>query len=92
LTLAAFLLIQPGFAESLKASDWKCQEKSGWKILSTEFGRRLKGAVEFVVGSVNPSKDFKPRQHRILESPLTCAPLVTAHQQDCHAFGIKCES
>jgi hypothetical protein len=55
LTLAAFLLIQPGFAESLKTSDWKYREKSGWKILLTEFGLRLKDAVEFVVGSANPT-------------------------------------
>lgn len=27
-----------------------------------------------------------------IESPLICATLVAAHQQDCCAFGIKCES
>jgi hypothetical protein len=51
LTLAGSLLIRPGFAESLKTSDWKYQEKSERKTPLTEFGRRLKGAVEFAVDS-----------------------------------------
>jgi hypothetical protein len=55
LTLAGSLLIRPGFAESLKTSDWKYQEKSERKTLLTEFGRRLKGAVEFAIGFANPA-------------------------------------
>ncbi|MFZ2301596.1 MAG: hypothetical protein WAW10_06985 [Gallionella sp.] len=73
MTLVASLLIRPGFAESLKTSGWKYQEESGWKTPLTEFGRRLKGAVEFVVSSANPTS---PQFLRMIALSPTLLPQV----------------
>jgi len=32
------------------------------------------------------------RNQLFIESPLICATLITAHQQDCRAFCVKCKS